>query len=73
MNETDWRDMVWLSNPTRAGTKAASLSHKTAESMLIVQDTKTGLFGVGMGSEEPSWCQESKGFRLVAVVHPEKN
>ena len=70
MTETDWRDMIWLSNPTRAGGKANELSQKTAESMLIVQDTKTRLFGVGIGREEPSWCQESKGFRLIAVIHP---
>lgn len=73
MTETDWRDMIWLSNPTRAGAKANTLSHKTAEPMLIVQDTKTGLFGVGMGGKEPEWCQESKGFRLLAIVRPENN
>ena len=73
MIETDWRDMIWLSNPTRAGGKALELSEKTAESMLVVQDTKTGLFGVGIGRDEPGWCQESKGFRLIAVIHPREN
>lgn len=73
MIETDWRDMTWYSHPKRAGGRALEMSEKAAESMMVIQDTRTNLFGVGVGRSEPSWCAEKKGFRLIAVIHPREN
>ena len=73
MIETDWRESVWYSHPTKAGAKALEMSQKSADSFFIVKDNRTGMFGVGQGAVEPSWCRMSKGFELIAVIHPRSN
>ena len=73
MSETSWLDMCWYSHPKRAGGKALELSEKTADSMMIVEDLSTGMFGVGMGDKGPAWCVENEGFRLIAIIHPMNN
>ena len=73
MTETDWRESVWYSNQDRAKDKALEMSEKSADAFFIVKDNRTNMFGVGQGTVEPSWCRMSKGFELVAVVHPRSN
>jgi len=73
MIDPSWRYMTWYNHPQRAGGRALEMSEKSAESMMIVHDTRTGMFGVGVGRSEPSWCTEKKGFRLIAIVHPREN
>ena len=72
-SETDWRESVWFRNQERAKGKALEMSEKSAEAFFIVKDNRTSMFGVGQGMVEPSWCRMSKGFELIAVIHPRSN
>mgnify|MGYP003632181390 CR=1 FL=1 len=71
--EPEYQDCVWYRNGMRAKQKAARLSHEAAEPMFIVHDKRTGMFGVGAGGNEPSWCHESRGFELLRVIRPREN
>tara|TARA_R100000664_G_scaffold30464_1_gene43057 strand:+ start:3054 stop:3272 length:219 start_codon:yes stop_codon:yes gene_type:complete len=65
-----FRDCVWYKNALRAGNKALLLSNKTADSMIVVKDLETNMFGVTKGNGTPKWCTKQKGFDFICTIHP---
>lgn len=68
-----FRDLTWYKNGARAVNKALIMSNKTAESMLIIRDTETNMFGVGVGNDEPQWCKDSKTHEYLAAIRPTRH
>ena len=73
MQSQNFTDCVWYSLPQRAGGRALEMSNKSAESMFVIKDKMSELFGVGVGSEEPEWAKGSTEFELICVIHPRAN
>ena len=67
---TKFTDCVWYSVPQRAGGRALEMSQKTAESMFVLKDKKSKLFGVGTGNALPKWAHDESEFELICVIHP---
>jgi hypothetical protein len=68
-----FRDLTWYRNALRAGNKALVLSNKTADSIIIIRDMKTNMFGIGIGSGEPQWCKDSDTHDFIATINPTRH
>jgi hypothetical protein len=63
-------DCVWHKNALRAAGKALMLANKTAESMVVIKDKETSMFGITQGCGAPDWCTEKDGFDFICTIHP---
>jgi hypothetical protein len=70
MSSQSFKDCVWYKNALRAAGKALMLANKTADSMVVVKDNETSMFGVTKGSGAPEWCTEEDGFDFICTIYP---
>ena len=70
---SSYLDCVWYRHPQRAAGKALEISSKSAESMFVVKDKESNMFGVGVGDSAPPWCTEESNMEMVCVINPTKH
>lgn len=69
MSSAGFTDCTWYKNGSRAELKARYLSFTTANSIFILRDNKTLMYGIGIGDGRPSWADKEE-YTFVKVVQP---
>lgn len=46
------------------------LANKTAESMIVIKDNESSMFGISQGDGAPEWCTEDGDFDFICTIHP---
>ena len=61
---------VWYSKPERAAAKALRVAKRIAEPCFVIKDHANGMYGVGVGEEEPQWVKDMDGMELWIKINP---
>ena len=70
MSKHGFLHCVWYRSKKSATDKAKRIAISAAESLVIVKDNRTNMFGVITGNKRPEWCNKDQGFEFVSIIKP---
>ena len=70
MKKQSFLQCVWYRSRKSAVSKAKRIAISAAESLVIVKDNRSNMFGVVKGNKRPEWCNHDEGFEFVSIIKP---